>query len=105
LNIKTQLNLRFKCFFFSFISFIKIYCNNSLIIKKQQIFTLHIQNKFIIAEKEILIQAFRSAEKPLKTAELVEITGLDKYIVLKTLKKYKEEGLIDSQKRCYYALK
>ena len=40
--------------------------------------------------------------KPLKNAEIVELSELDKNKVTKLIKDMKEEGTIHSPKRCYY---
>ncbi len=55
--------------------------------------------------KEKIIKAFKDSEKPLRTSEVVEKTGLEKKDVEKTIKKLKDEGIIHSPKRCYLDLK
>ncbi|SNZ03156.1 hypothetical protein SAMN06265182_0308 [Persephonella hydrogeniphila] len=52
--------------------------------------------------EEKVLEAMKKAGKPLKTGEIVEITGLDKKEVEKAIKKLKKEGKIESPKRCYY---
>ncbi|AZT91206.1 MarR family transcriptional regulator [Caldicellulosiruptor changbaiensis] len=55
--------------------------------------------------KEIVLQALKSSDQPLKTQDIVEKTGLDKKEVEKAIKDLKNEGLIESPKRCYYQAK
>lgn len=55
--------------------------------------------------KEIVLQALKNSDKPLKTQDIVEKTGLDKKEVEKAIKDLKNEGLIESPKRCYYQAK
>ncbi len=45
------------------------------------------------------------AEKPLKTGEIAQITGIDSKEISKIISKMKKEGKIESPKRCYYQLK
>jgi len=58
-----------------------------------------------MSSKEIVLQALKSSEQPLKTQDIVEKTGLDKKEVEKVIKDLKNEGLIESPKRCYYQAK
>ena len=58
-----------------------------------------------MSDKEKVINAFKKAGKPLKNAEIVEVSGLDKAEVIKIMKSLKEEGVVYSPKRCYYDLK
>lgn len=53
--------------------------------------------------EEKVLEALEKADKPLKSGEIAEITGLDKKEVDKAIKKLKKEGKIQSPKRCYYA--
>ena len=53
--------------------------------------------------EEKVLEVMKKAGKPLKTGEIVELTGLDKKEVEKVIKKLKKEGKIESPKRCYYA--
>ncbi|MFA5575659.1 MAG: MarR family transcriptional regulator [Tissierellaceae bacterium] len=53
---------------------------------------------------EKVLEALKSEGKPMRSGELVEQTGLDKKDVDKAIKNLKKDGLIDSPKRCYYAL-
>ncbi|MHA1112350.1 MAG: helix-turn-helix domain-containing protein [Promethearchaeota archaeon] len=58
-----------------------------------------------MSNKEKVIDAFKKTGKPLKNAEIVEFSGLDKAEVTKIMKSLKEEGIVYSPKRCYYDLK
>jgi len=51
---------------------------------------------------EKIIKTFEEAGKPLKTGEIVEMSGIDKKEVTKLIKKLKTDGLIYSPKRCFY---
>jgi DNA-binding IscR family transcriptional regulator len=53
--------------------------------------------------KEYVMAALRESVQPMKSGEIAERTGIDKKEVDKALKQLKEEGKIDSPKRCYYA--
>lgn len=52
-----------------------------------------------------ILDALKTSSEPLKSAAIAEKTGLDKKVVDKALKTLKEQGLIDSPKRCFYAAK
>ncbi len=54
-------------------------------------------------KEQLVLEAFEKAGKPLKTAEVAKLTGLDSKEVSKIIKKLKKEGKIISPKRCYYA--
>ena len=56
-------------------------------------------------DEEKVLKAFKDAGKPLKNAEIVELSGVEKDIVTKIVKMLKEDGKIHSPKRCYYDLK
>lgn len=55
--------------------------------------------------KEIILDALKGSREALKTAEIAEICGLKKAEVDKAIKVLKDESLIHSPKRCYYAAK
>ncbi|WAM31964.1 HTH domain-containing protein [Caldicellulosiruptor naganoensis] len=55
--------------------------------------------------KEIVLQALKSSDQPLKIQDIVEKTGLDRKEIEKAIKDLKNEGLIESPKRCYYQAK
>ena len=52
--------------------------------------------------KEKVLKVFQEAGKPLKTGELVELSGIEKKEVTKIIAKLKKEELIHSPKRCFY---
>lgn len=52
-----------------------------------------------------VVLEFLSKVDMAKSSEISEKTGLDKKTVDKVIKKLKEEGKIESPKRCYYSLK
>jgi DNA-binding MarR family transcriptional regulator len=56
-------------------------------------------------EIKIVLEKMKKADKPLKTGEIVELSGLDKNDVAKAIKVLKADGLIDSPKRCFYQAK
>lgn len=51
---------------------------------------------------KVIIDAMKKAAKPLKAAEISELTGLDKKDVDKGMKQLQKEDLIISPKRCYW---
>ncbi len=55
--------------------------------------------------EEKILNAMKSAGKPLKSAEIAELTGIDKKEVDKVLKKLKTAEKIFSPKMCYYEAK
>ncbi len=55
--------------------------------------------------KELILKAFKDSGKPLKTGEIVEISGVDKKETSKIIKELKEKEVIYSPKRCYYDIK
>jgi chromosome segregation and condensation protein ScpB len=52
--------------------------------------------------EEIILKTFTSAGKPLKAAEIAEMSGLEKKEVDKIIKQLKSKDKIYSPKRCYY---
>ena len=56
-------------------------------------------------ETKIVLEKMKKANKPLKTGEIVELSGLTKNDVSKAIKVLKTEGLIESPKRCFYLAK
>ena len=56
-----------------------------------------------MVDQEKVLEAMKSAGKPLKTQEIADMLGVDKKEVDKIVKKLKKEGKITSPKRCYYA--
>ncbi|MBC8343421.1 MAG: MarR family transcriptional regulator [Bacteroidetes bacterium] len=55
--------------------------------------------------KDQVFNTFKTSEKPLKAAEVAEITGADKKEVDKAIKILKKEEVIYSPKVCYYTAK
>lgn len=51
-------------------------------------------------QKEIVLSVMRDADKPLRTGEIVKLTGLDNKEVDKAMKELKAEALIFSPIRC-----
>lgn len=56
-------------------------------------------------EKNSVLEALKKADKPLKSAEIIEMTSLDKKVVSKWIKELKNSGEIYSPKNCYYEIK
>jgi len=54
---------------------------------------------------EKILKTFEEAKKPLKTAEIVEMSGVEKTEVAKLIKQLKTDGKIHSPKRCFYDIK
>lgn len=57
-----------------------------------------------MSTNDSVFNALKEAKEPLKAGEIAEITGLDKKDVDKAIKSLKDEGKIDSPKRCYYSV-
>jgi DNA-binding IscR family transcriptional regulator len=55
--------------------------------------------------KALIIKTLQESEKPLKSAEIAVLAGIDKTEVDKILKALKKEDKIVSPKVCYYSLK
>lgn len=54
---------------------------------------------------ELVLKTLAENKEPLKSGEISQITGLEKKVVDKALKKLKTEELIVSPKRCFYTAK
>lgn len=54
--------------------------------------------------KEKVLEVLTTAGEPLKGAQIVEKSGIDKKEVDKAIKALKTEGKIDSPKRCFYGI-
>ncbi len=52
--------------------------------------------------KQVVLDTMKTAGKPLKGGEIVELSGLDKKEIDKVMKDLKKEELIVSPKRCYW---
>ncbi len=53
--------------------------------------------------EEMVLEAMKKAGKPVKSGDVVNITGLSKNEVTKIINALKKEGKISSPKRCFYA--
>ena len=51
----------------------------------------------------IVLEAFKKADKPLRPGEAADLCGLNKDEVTKLIKNLKKQGLLISPKRCFYA--
>jgi len=49
-----------------------------------------------------VLAALEASEKPLKAAQIVELTGLERAEVDKAFKQLKKDGRITSPKACFY---
>ena len=58
-----------------------------------------------MSDKDMVIEAFKSAGKPLRPGDIAKATGIESKEVSKIIKELREEGKAHSPKRCYYALK
>ncbi|MDN5325231.1 MAG: hypothetical protein PWP02_946 [Thermosipho sp. (in: thermotogales)] len=56
-------------------------------------------------EKEKVLELLKKEGKPMKTGEIAEKLNFDSKVVSKLIKELKEEGKIESPKRCYYKAK
>lgn len=52
-----------------------------------------------------VLEILKNSDKPLKSAEISELAGIEKKEVDKSIKKLKTIGLIESPKNCYYVAK
>ncbi len=52
---------------------------------------------------EKVLETLKNIDKPLKSGEIAQMSGIDKKEVDKAIKKLKVENKIVSPKRCYYA--
>jgi len=57
-----------------------------------------------MAEKDDVLGAFAASDKPLKSAEVAGILGIDKAKVDKAIKALKAEGKLVSPKNCFYTV-
>ncbi|MBN2793943.1 MAG: Rrf2 family transcriptional regulator [Clostridia bacterium] len=55
--------------------------------------------------KDLVFETLKKTDEPMKAGEIAEAAGIDKKEVDKAIKLLKEEELIESPKRCYYAPK
>jgi len=55
--------------------------------------------------KDVVLKALKKSDKPLKSAEIAQLAGIDKAEVDKALKVLKKEEKVASPKMCYYSAK
>lgn len=55
--------------------------------------------------KEIVLKTLKESAKPLKSAEIATLAGIEKALVDKAIQSLKKEESIISPKVCYYAAK
>ncbi len=58
-----------------------------------------------MTDKDKILEAFKSSGKPLRPGDIAKTTGIESKEVSKIIKDLREEGLVHSPKRCFYALK
>lgn len=51
---------------------------------------------------DLVLKTLNDSLEPLKSAQIAEISGIEKSLVDKAIKKLKTETKISSPKRCYY---
>ena len=56
-------------------------------------------------EEKLILETMSQQDKPLKTADIVNLTGIEKQKVSKIISKLKKLDLVYSPKRCYYKAK
>lgn len=56
----------------------------------------------VMDAKVLVLEAMKKAVEPVNVNKIVELTGLDKKEVDKAMKQLKDEGAIESPKRCYW---
>lgn len=54
--------------------------------------------------QQLILKKMKEQNKPLRSAELVELTGIEKKEIDKLIKTLKTENMIISPKRCFYSL-
>lgn len=54
-------------------------------------------------EEEKVLAQMKTAGKPVRPGEIAEACGMDSKDVSKIIKSLKDQGLVDSPKRCFYA--
>jgi len=56
-------------------------------------------------KKEIVLRVLSESGQPMRPGDIAERAGISKEDVDKAIKQLKEEGRIESPKRCYYQVK
>ncbi len=59
----------------------------------------------IMDTKDVVLKTLQKSDKPLKSAEIAAIAGIEKADVDKALKVLKKEEKIESPKMCFYSVK
>lgn len=55
--------------------------------------------------KERVLEAMKMAGEPLNAGKIADLTGIDRKEVDKAMAKLKDEGTIESPRRCYWQAK
>lgn len=55
--------------------------------------------------EEKILDVMRTEARAMKSAEIATISGIDKSVVDKSLKKLMADGKVESPKRCFYQAK
>lgn len=58
--------------------------------------------KMTQSQEDKIYKVMKKESKPLKPGEIAELTGIDKDVVSKLIKKLSVEGKVTSPKRCFY---
>ena len=56
----------------------------------------------MMSQTEIIFKLMKDAGKPLRSSDIIELSGLDKSAVDKAMKELKETESIFSPKRCFW---
>ena len=54
--------------------------------------------------EDAVLEAMKQAGKPVRNADLQKLTDLSSAEITKVIKKLKDEGKVNSPKRCFYRL-
>ena len=54
-------------------------------------------------KKNLVLEAMKKAQKPLRPGDIAKMTGLDNKEVSKIINELKKSGEVTSPKRCFYA--
>jgi len=58
-----------------------------------------------MTNREKVLDAFKNSDNPLRPGDIAKKIGIESKEVSKIIKELREEGKVQSPKRCYYALK
>jgi Mn-dependent DtxR family transcriptional regulator len=56
-----------------------------------------------MVDKEKVLEAMKSAGKPVRPGDIAKVLGVDSKEVSKAIKELRKEGKVHSPKRCFYA--